>query len=461
MRRMRACQAVILAAGRGTRMRSARPKVLQPISGLPMLEHVVRAVSATGATPVTVVVGPDGREVEEAFGGRGLTFLTQDPPLGTGDALKVASPTFLGHLDRPVLVVNGDLPLLRAETLAALLAQHGEGSGGACLLTARPSDPGAYGRIIRDAGGRITRIVEAKDASPEERAVQEVNAGAYVFDVAPLGKALGELQRDNAQAEYYLTDLVALLVSGGVNVGGLELGDPTEAIGVNTLEELATAAALLRKRRNSALLAQGVLIEDPLTTHVGPDCEIEPDARIAAFTFLEGRTRIRKGAEIGPFVRLISVEVGAGARILDHSVLREAVVEEGAAVGPFAHVRPESRIGAGAQVGNFVELKKTTLGKGSKAQHLSYLGDSTIGEKVNIGAGTITCNYDGTHKHPTHIEDGAFVGSDSTLVAPVSVGAGAYVAAGSTITEDVPKGALALGRARQVIKRNWVRKDRK
>ena len=209
------------------------------------------------------------------------------------------------------------------------------------------------------------------------------------------------------------------------------------------------------------LLASGVQIEDPSTTHVGPDCEVAPDARIRPFTFLEGRTRIAEGAEIGPFARLVSVNVGRGAQILDHTLLRDASVEEGASIGPFAHIRPGSRVGPEARVGNFVELKKTHLGKGSKAQHLAYLGDATIGEGVNIGAGTITCNYDGTHKHPTHIEDGAFVGSDSTLVAPVTVGKGAYVAAGSTITTDVPEGALALGRARQVVKPNWVRKGKR
>jgi bifunctional UDP-N-acetylglucosamine pyrophosphorylase/glucosamine-1-phosphate N-acetyltransferase len=453
-------QAVILAAGKGTRMRSARPKVLHPLLGLPLLEHVLRAVGAAGAKPVTVVVGHGAEAVQEAFSGRDLTFVRQDPPRGTGHALQTAAAAIGMTKNRPVLVVNGDLPLLRAQTLTALLEHHAASKDAVSILTMRLSSPGSYGRVLRGGDGRIVRIVEAKDAAPEERTVQEANAGVYVFDLAPLEKALLDLRAENAQGEYYLTDLVALLSGRGLGVGALQLEDPEEASGVNTLSELAFAARRLRERIVLSHLEAGVAVEDPETTHIGPDVQAEPDTTIRPFTILEGRTRLREGSQVGPYAHLVSVEVGAGALVLDHCFLRECVVEEGASVGPFSHIRPGSRIGPGARVGNFVELKQTSLGKGSKAQHLSYLGDATVGPSVNIGAGTITCNYDGTHKHPTRIEEGAFVGSDSTLVAPVTVGAGAYVGAGSTITEDVPPDSLALGRARQVVKPGWARTRR-
>jgi bifunctional UDP-N-acetylglucosamine pyrophosphorylase/glucosamine-1-phosphate N-acetyltransferase len=304
-------------------------------------------------------------------------------------------------------------------------------------------------------------VVEARDASAEELKVREINAGIYVFEVEPLIEALGTLRPQNAQGELYLTDVVRRLRAGGRSVGAVVATDPGEALGVNTVAELTEAARLLRRRRNEALMAAGASLQDPDTIHVGLDVVVEPDATILPFTILEGRTAVAAGARIGPYARLVDARIGPGAQILDHCLLRECVVEAGASVGPFAHIRPESHIGPRAKVGNFVELKKTSLGEGSKAPHLSYIGDATVGPGVNIGAGTITCNYDGTAKHPTRIEAGAFIGSDTTLVAPVTVGAGAYVGAGSAITEDVPAGALALGRARQVIKEGWAEERKK
>jgi bifunctional UDP-N-acetylglucosamine pyrophosphorylase/glucosamine-1-phosphate N-acetyltransferase len=298
--------------------------------------------------------------------------------------------------------------------------------------------------------------VEARDASPEERAIGEINVGIYAFDKAALLEVLGGLQPQNAQGEYYLTDVVGLLRAAGRTVRAVAAGDPGEGLGVNTHAELAEAARVLRARRTRELMEAGVAVEDPDTTHVGLDVTVEPDALLRPFTILEGFTTVRAGAAVGPYVRLVDVEVGPGAQVLDHCLLRQCVVGPGASVGPFAHVRPETRIGARAKVGNFVELKKTDLGEGSKAPHLSYVGDAKVGPGVNIGAGTITCNYDGVHKHVTRIEAGAFIGSDTTLVAPVTVGEGAYVAAGSAITEDVPPGALALGRARQHVKPGWA-----
>jgi bifunctional UDP-N-acetylglucosamine pyrophosphorylase/glucosamine-1-phosphate N-acetyltransferase len=452
-------QALVLAAGKGTRTRSARAKVLLPVLGLPLVEHVLRALSAVGAEPATVVVGHQAAEVEAAFAGRALHFVRQDPPLGTGHAVMSARPVFAAHRDRTLLVLNGDLPLLRPETLSSLLEEHRRG-GEATLLSAVLADGGAYGRVVRDSEGQVARIVEAKDAAPGELALREINVGVYAFEVSPLLEALDKLQARNAQGEYYLTDVIGLLASAGQAVRSVTLDDPAEGLGVNTVAELADASRRLRERRLLALMAAGVLVEDPASTTIGLDVMVEADAVVRPFTLLEGRTVVRSGASVGPFARITDSAIGPGAQVLDHCVLRDCVVEAGASVGPFTHIRPESRIGAGARVGNFVELKKTHLGDGAKAPHLSYLGDATIGAKANIGAGTITCNYDGVHKHATRIGEGAFVGSDATLVAPITIGEGAYIAAGSAITQDVPPHALALGRARQVTKPGWAEKWR-
>jgi bifunctional UDP-N-acetylglucosamine pyrophosphorylase/glucosamine-1-phosphate N-acetyltransferase len=298
--------------------------------------------------------------------------------------------------------------------------------------------------------------VEAKDASAAERAIREINAGVYAFEVPALQAALGSLRPQNAQGEYYLTDVVGLLRREGKPVAAVAAADPIEALGVNSVAELAQATRTWRRRRTEALMAAGVGVEDPDTTYVGLDVVVEPDALLRPSTVLEGRTIVRAGARVGPFCRLVDVEVGPEAEVLDHCLLRESVIGPGASIGPFAHLRPGSRVGSKAKVGNFVELKKSHLGDGSKAPHLSYIGDAMVGPGVNIGAGTITCNYDGADKFPTRIEKGAFIGSDTTLVAPITVGEGAYIAAGSAITQDVPAGALALGRARQVVKPGWA-----
>jgi bifunctional UDP-N-acetylglucosamine pyrophosphorylase / glucosamine-1-phosphate N-acetyltransferase len=453
-------QAVILAAGKGTRMKSARAKLLHEMLGVPLLEHVVRTVESFRPDPLTLVVGHQAEAVEAAFAGRGLGFVRQDPPLGTGHALLAAGDRLAAHPDRTVLVVNGDVPLLRRETLATLLETHRRSGAAATLLTAVLDEPQAYGRVLRDERG-VRAVVEARDATPGELRVREINAGIYAFEAPPLLEALRALRPQNAQGELYLTDVVRLLRDAGLAVAGVAAAEPGEALGVNTVAELAEAARLLRRRRTEALMAAGATLEDPETIHIGLDVTVEADAVIRPFTFLEGKTSVAAGARIGPFARLVDTRVGPGAQVLDHCLLRECVVEADATVGPFAHIRPESRIGRRAKVGNFVELKKSDLGEGSKAPHLSYIGDATVGPGVNIGAGTITCNYDGTDKHPTRIEAGAFIGSDTTLVAPVTVGAGAYVGAGSAITQDVPAGALALGRARQVVKEGWAEARRK
>jgi bifunctional UDP-N-acetylglucosamine pyrophosphorylase / glucosamine-1-phosphate N-acetyltransferase len=455
-----AAQVVVLAAGKGTRMKSARPKVLHHVLGVPMLEHVLRTVTALGIHPVTVVVGHEAEAVESAFAGRSLRFVRQVPQLGTGHAVQTARDLVAENPTRPLLVLNGDLPLLRPETVLRLLEVHRSSGAAATLLTVVLDDPGAYGRVLRGTDGQVRAIVEARDASDQERAVREVNAGIYAYDVPDLLEVLSGLQPQNAQGEYYLTDTVGLLRSAGRSVHAVQAADPQEALGVNTMEELSQAAELLRGRRIRELMAAGVAVEDPASTWVGPDVEVEADVVLRAGTLLEGRTHVRAGARIGPFTRVVDTEVGAGAVVLDHCLLVQSVVEEGASIGPFAHLRPRSHVGRRGKVGNFVELKNTTLGEGSKAPHLSYVGDATVGAGVNIGAGTITCNYDGVDKHPTRIDAGAFVGSDTTLVAPVTIGEGAYVGAGSTITSDVPAHALAVGRARQVVKEGWARKRR-
>ena len=451
----RRVQAVLLAAGKGTRLKSPRAKVLHLAQGAPLLEHALRAVA--GADPVTIVVGHDAETVETTFAGR-AQFVRQEAPLGTGHAVMAARQAFAERPERTLLVLNGDLPLLSAITVGALLDAHVASGAAATLLSAELPDAGAYGRVLRDARGDVRAVVEAKDASTEQRRVREWNVGVYAFEVEPLLAALARLTPQNVQGEYYLTDVVAHLVAASGRVAALRVADAREALGVNTLAELAVASRLLVARRLEELMADGVSIEDPASTFVGLDVVVEAGAVLRPGTLLEGRTRVAAGATLGPFVRLVDTEVGPLASILDHCLLRECVVGAGASIGPFAHVRPESRVGAKAKVGNFVELKKTRLGDGAKAPHLSYLGDATIGAGANVGAGTITCNYDGTSKHPTRIGDGAFIGSNSTLVAPLTIGDGAYVGAGSTLTEDVPQGALALGRARQVVKPGWAKK---
>ncbi|MCL4817532.1 MAG: bifunctional UDP-N-acetylglucosamine diphosphorylase/glucosamine-1-phosphate N-acetyltransferase GlmU [Vicinamibacteria bacterium] len=450
-------RAVVLAAGKGTRMRSARPKVLHRVHGLPLLEYPLRALAGAGVSRVVVVTGHEAEAVERSFAGRGFAFVRQDPPRGTGHAVMVAREAIAGA--DTVLVVNGDLPLLRAESLRALLARRAAGDAAALLSVTLP-DAGAYGRVVRGADGGVARIVEARDASPEERAIGEINVGVYAFAADALERALATLRPQNAQGEYYLTDVVAAIAAGGGRISALAAADADEGRGVNTVAELAAATALRRAARLHGLMEAGVAIEDPASTWVSEDAVVAADAVLRPFTVIDGASRVEAGAVLGPFVRLESASVGAGATVLDHCLLRECQVEQGATIGPFAHLRPETVIEPGAKVGNFVELKKTRLGAGAKAPHLTYLGDAVIGPKANIGAGTITCNYDGHAKHPTAIGAGAFVGSNSTLVAPVTIADGAYVGAGSVITKDVPADALAVSRPSQVVKEGWARRRR-
>jgi bifunctional UDP-N-acetylglucosamine pyrophosphorylase/glucosamine-1-phosphate N-acetyltransferase len=447
---------VILAAGKGTRMKSAVPKVVHPLAGRPLIEHVLRTVSSLNAATTTVVVGHGADEVRAALAGHaGLDFVTQSPQLGTGHALLQAEPV-LGRRKGTVILLYGDVPLLTTGTLVQLLERHRNHRAAATVLTARLADPYGYGRIVRDAAGDITRIVEERDASGEERSITEVNSGIYTLELDSLFDSLRGLATDNSQGEYYLTDLVAAYRRRQRVVETLCIDDPTELRGVNTRLDLAELSRVLFDRTRRSLMLGGVTLEDPLTAFIEADVTIGEDTVIAPGVTLTGRTVIGARCRIHAGVRISDSTIGDDVTVLDHCVITDAAVASAAAIGPLAHLRPGSVVGERARVGNFVELKKTTLGAGSKANHLAYLGDATVGEHVNIGAGVITCNYDGVNKNQTVIGDGVFVGSDSQLIAPVTIGAGAYVAAGSSITHDVPAGALGVSRTPQTNKDGWV-----
>lgn len=452
---MNALHLVILAAGKGTRMKSAVPKVLHPAAGRSLIEHVLDTAAALSPASLILVLGHQAEDIRTALKGRaGLQFALQEPQLGTGHALLQAEPA-LAEARGTVVLLSGDVPLLRADTLRALVRRHEEAGAALTVLTAVVPDPAGYGRIVRE-DGEIAAIVEHKDASDEQRRIPEINSGIYAFDREPLFDALRQIGSANAQGEYYLPDLVRIYRDRGARVETLTLDDPRETTGVNSRKELAQVADLLRASRNEALMASGVTLIDPATAYIGPDVIIGQDTVIHPNVHLEGSTRIGARCEVQSSVRIVNSTLEDEVYIDNFCSIADSVVRRGARVGPFARIRPESEVGEDAHIGNFVELKKTTIGKGSKASHLTYLGDATVGEKVNVGAGTITCNYDGTQKHRTTIEDGAFIGSDSQLVAPVRVGRGAYVAAGSSIVEDVPEGSLAIARGKQVNKPGWV-----
>jgi bifunctional UDP-N-acetylglucosamine pyrophosphorylase/glucosamine-1-phosphate N-acetyltransferase len=449
---------VVLAAGKGTRMKSALPKVLHRAMGQPLIDHVLSSAASLTPASITVIIGHQTELMRQHFDGANsaVQLAVQEPQLGTGHALLQAEP-FLKGKTGTVLLLSGDVPLLTAATVQELVGHHHAKGAAATVLTATIERPDGYGRIVREDGA-ISAIVEHKDASEETRKIREINSGVYAFDLAPLFPALQRVGSANAQGEYYLPDLVTIFRSERLPVETVKLLDPREILGVNSRKELADVSAILRDRKNDDLMASGVTIIDPSTTWVEADVAVGTDTILHPGVYLEGKTTIGTGCEVHSGVRVMDSTIGDGVTINNFCVIRESVVESGAIVGPFAQLRPASRVGEGAHVGNFVELKNTRLGKGSKANHLAYLGDATIGEKVNIGAGAITCNYDGKKKYPTVIEDGAFIGSDSQLVAPVRVGKNAYVAAGSSITEDVPAESLAIARARQVNKADWKKK---
>jgi bifunctional UDP-N-acetylglucosamine pyrophosphorylase/glucosamine-1-phosphate N-acetyltransferase len=448
---------LILAAGEGTRMKSDLPKVLHSVAGKTLVEHVLDAVlSLKGG--VGLVLGRGADRVKDRLAVRkNLLFFIQKERRGSGDAVRPAAG-WLARRGGDVLVLCGDAPLVRGETLQALLRLHRREKNAATLLTAQVSDPTGYGRIRREQG-RPVAIVEHKDATSEQRALREINSGAYCFRAKDLVEGLRCLRPNNVTGEYYITDVIGFLVGRGRSVGALCVPDGGEILGVNNRRELAEAGQRLNRRTLDRLMDEGVTVVDPATTYVDATVRVGRDSVIEPQTYLLGATRIGQNCRIGPMTRLVNCFVGDGVQ-LDASFGEGARVESGARVGPWSRLRPGAVVGRDAHVGNFVELKKTRLGAGAKVNHLSYLGDAVVGARVNVGAGVITCNYDGYQKHSTTIGVGAFIGSNVNLVAPVRVGAGAVVGAGSTLTKDVPAEALALERAPALIKRGWAKNRR-
>lgn len=451
MGQYRPLAAVVLAAGEGTRMRSSTPKVLHPLCGRPMLLHVVDALLALPLDRIVVVVGHGAERVTKTLQEQTATetpieFVEQRVQAGTGDAASVALTAFPEELDGEddILVVPGDTPLLRPETLALVAREHRAADAAATVLTARRADPGDYGRIVRDGRGLVDRIVERSDASEEELAIDEVNTSIYCFRRGLLAPALRRLSPENAQGEYYLTDAVGVLRQTGHTVVAVEAPDPVEPTGVNDRAQLAAAESCLRARINDRWMREGVTMVDPDRTYVDATVELEPEVRLLPGTILEGRTVVASGAVVGPDSHLVDTIVGEGA-VVERSVAREAEIGDGAVVGPFAHLRPGTRLGPSAKAGSFVETKNAEVGEGAKVPHLAYVGDAEVGEGSNLGAGTITANYDGRSKHRTRIGRRVHTGSNTVLVAPVEVGDDATTGAGAVVVGDVPPGALAKG----------------
>lgn len=452
-------------------MKSQLPKVLHKIGGLSVIERVLRTAFALTPASVIVVVGHGADEVKQSLVPRQtaqhgpersrkvakrttLQFVTQEQQLGTGHALLQTRPLLEGKTGTVVLL-SGDAPLLTADSLEAMLEAHVEAGAAATVITANFVRPFGYGRIVRN-NGRIMKIVEERDTTQAQKAITEINSGIYAFDLAPLFPALDAIGTSNKQGEYYLPDLVAIYRKQKREVATWTVARPDDIRGINSRAELAEVATMVRQQKNEELMAAGVTLIDPATTYIDADVVVGADTVIYPCVFLEGSTRIGVACEIHSGSRIVNSTVGDRVCVRNHTVVSDSTVADGAFLGPFAHIRPGSDIGAEAHIGNFVELKKTSMGKGAKANHLAYLGDAVIGEKSNVGAGTITCNYDGEKKHQTTIGAGVFVGSNSTLVAPVTLADGSYIAAGSAITADVPAGALGVGRSRQENKDGWV-----
>ncbi len=451
----------IMAAGKGTRLKSKHPKVLHAVGGKAILAHVIAsAKKVVPAQDVFVIVGHEADRVRQAVAGTGVNFVQQSEQRGTGHALMASRDALSGKYDQ-VIVLSGDAPLITPETIKKLIDFHSAQHSTMTLLTADLDDPSGYGRVIRKGGGaEVNAIVEQKAATEEQGKIREINSGFYVFDTEALYQHIDRLSTANAHGEYYLTDMAALFNSEGKKVAAIKTTDAGEILGSNTRAEMMALDLQVRRAKTSALLDQGVTIFYPHTCVIDSDVEVGADTVIEPFVQILGITKIGADCRIRSYSVIENSEIGDGVTIRPGTIMQESRIAKNAIIGPYSHLRPGSDIGEGAHVGNFVETKKVTLGKGSKANHLSYLGDAEIGEGVNIGAGTITCNYDGVNKNKTIMEDGVFIGSDSTLVAPVTIGRGSYVAAASCITEDVPADALALGRSRQSIKKGWAREQR-
>jgi len=459
---------LILAAGRGQRMKSGRVKLLHNLAGAPMVCHVARIAARLEPSFLAAVVGNQADDVTSALStepgldGAGLKFATQERQLGTAHAVLQAEPLLAraGVRKGVLLILNGDIPLIRVSTLKALLRHHRGSGASATVLTTKVDDPSGYGRVLRDAHGDLVSIVEDRDANASQKRISEINAGLYCADLTVLFDALRRTRKANAQGEHYLPDLFPILRKQGLRVEGYLHPDQDEVLGVNDRGELARASGILYRRKAEELMEAGVTIVDPGCTYIDPEVRVGRDSTIGPLARLEGRTTVGAGCSIGALAHITDSTIGDDVLVRDMCVVAGSTVGPGAKIGPFAHLRPGTVLESGVHIGNFVEVKKSRVGRGSKANHLAYLGDADIGEGCNVGAGTITCNYDGVHKHPTTLEDGVFIGSDTQLVAPVKVGRGAYIGAGSTITKDVPAGALALSRAQQRTIEGWAERRR-
>jgi len=450
----------IMAAGKGTRLKSKRPKVLHEVGGKPLVAHVIRSASqVVPPQDIYVIIGHEAESVRAAVAHTGVNFVLQAEQRGTGHAIQSAQRELAGYAN--FLVLSGDAPLIRPETIIRIRDFHIEQGAAMTILTSAPSDPTGYGRVLREGStNRVAAIVEQKSLRPEQSNVGEINSGFYAFSSKPMFANISRLETNNPHAEYYLTDMAALLVAEGQKVMAIRADDSEEVLGGNTIAELMSLDASIRMRKARDLMSEGVTIFRPETSVIDGAVRVGPDTTIEPFVQLLGNTVIGEGSRIRSYSVITNSQIGNNVNVLPGCVLDDSSVANGAIIGPYSRLRPGSEIGEGAHVGNFVETKKVRLGRGSKANHLTYLGDAEIGAGVNVGAGTITCNYDGAKKYKTVIEDGVFVGSDSTLVAPVKVGRGAYLAAASCITADVPPDSLAIARGMQVVKEGWAKKKR-
>ncbi|TYQ14611.1 UNVERIFIED_CONTAM: UDP-N-acetylglucosamine pyrophosphorylase /glucosamine-1-phosphate N-acetyltransferase [Acetivibrio alkalicellulosi] len=449
--------AIILAAGEGKRMKSKKTKILHEICGMPMVQWVYQSVKGAGVDEVVLVIGRNAEQVKECMGEK-VSYAMQEKQLGTGHAVIMAQE-FLQKKEGQVLILYGDMPLITSEAILSAVNYHKQNNNSVTIITSDFDDPSGYGRIVRDDHGNVLKIVEDRDASEEQKKIREINSGIYCFDINSLREGLKELDNKNDQGEYYLTDTIEIIIGKGKKAGAVKIMNKDELAGINDRVQLSCASQVLRKRILNKLMEDGVTIIDPDSTYIDQKAEIGMDTVIYPSTIIEGKTKIGEDCVIGPNCQILSSEIGNGVHI-KNSVILESYIDEGAKVGPFAYLRPDSQIGKNVKIGDFVEVKKSTIGDGTKISHLSYVGDAQIGENVNLGCGVVVVNYDGKNKNKTIVGDNAFVGCNVNLVSPVEIKNGAYIAAGSTITEEVPENALAIARNKQVIKENWVTKKR-
>lgn len=452
---MSSVQAIVLAAGKGTRMNNGVAKVLHPLCGQPLLGYVLEILKKAGAKDPVVVLGYQKEKVATAF--KGIRTVHQSPLLGTGHAVQTALP----HVKKedPVLVINGDTPLVTPKTLKKLIRAHQKNKPAITFVTSFVESPKGYGRVIR-TNGKVCRVQEERNASPEEKAIKEINAGFYCFDQKFLRAFIRHIKKDPVKKEFYITQLVEIAARKGLPIQTVQASEE-EALGINSQRELANAAAVLFERKRNELMHRGVIIVSPETTFVEPKVKVGEGSIIYPFVYLHGNTRIGENCVIGSFTTILDSKVSSSTKIWGPAHLQNAHTGKNCSIGPFSRLRPGAILGDNVHIGNFVEIKKAMVGSGTKINHLTYIGDARVGQNVNIGAGTITCNYDGREKHPTVIKDGAFVGSDAVLIAPVTVGKNAYIAAGSAIHQDVPPGSLAIARERQRVIKGWAERKAK